>query len=82
MNTKLNRIINVLLISIIALYTGLSFVIATDFNGFLFYMRRKDIMAAAREVERQEQLIIQKKIKEVQKQSIRKILTPVITTTK
>ena len=68
---------NVIAISIIAVYGVMTALIIANFEDFTFMLRRKDIMSAARRVEQEEQKIIEGKIQEIRKESLKKILSPV-----
>lgn len=68
---------NILMTAVVALVTIETFLVAANFQDFMFMVRRKDIMSAARRVEQEEQKLIEQKIKEIKKDSLKKIMSPI-----
>ncbi len=76
--SKMILVSNIIVISIIAFYGILTFLFVSNYKNIFFALRRPDIMEAARKVEDEESKQIRAKIVEAKKQTLEKILSPLV----
>jgi hypothetical protein len=76
------KIWSIILITFFAVYGSTTFFIAANFQNVLFAVRRPDIIEAAKKVEREENRIISEKIMQARKETLQKILSPLVVKTK
>lgn len=77
-NIYLRITLMVSLVAIISAITFTTIIVVLNFQNVIFAIRRPDIIEAGKKVEDEEQRIIQQKIAEIKKQTVKKILSPLV----
>lgn len=68
--------VNILFIAMVSIVAIETVLVGANFDDFMFMLRRKDIMEAAKRVEFTEQKAIEYQIRKIKENSVKSILAP------